>query len=568
MFSKEGSDLGVPARVFPQWMRCTGCDRLATVNAFEYRNRNRFRPDEAIFEHDPCPGRGKGAQPGKKRHPVVSARYLLVCEAGHVDEFPYREWVHRGDVCPKARTPMLAMIDRTTGKGASATVICRSCTASRPMNEAQGEPGRAKLPPCRGRHAHLGTFDPKGCGQGLHLLLVGASNLWFAASESVIVMPRRDPAERRADLADALLAAVGEDKLRRRVADLEMIRDLAEDKVDLANTTDVDLRAAVDAALEPTEETPEQVLQRRRDWDPIDLLVPEWRYLEEDPASERHADDASGLTLSPRRWARGADAPLPEQVSRVLAVDRLRKVNALLGFTRIDQMDRVNDLGTRLAPLTRRPPTWTVATEDRGEGIFLQLDDELVARWERQVTASPLWAQHREAHRRNFDNRRSETAAPDLADSRFPGPRYWLLHTLSHVLIKQMAMSSGYSAASISERIYAWPAADGRPAAAGMLIVTTASDSDGTLGGLVRLSDPTLLGSLLRDALRRAARCSSDPICARRTPQDPEDFLHGAACHACAFASETSCEKANRFLDRRFLLNLGETRLGFFGDPA
>ena len=56
-------------------------------------------------------------------------------------------------------------------------------------------------------------------------------------------------------------------------------------------------------------------------------------------------------------------------------------------------------------------------------------------------------------------------------------------------------------------------------------------------------------------ALRRAARCSSDPVCAMRTPSDPEDFLHGAACHCCSFASETSCEKANRFLDRRFLLD-------------
>ncbi len=56
-------------------------------------------------------------------------------------------------------------------------------------------------------------------------------------------------------------------------------------------------------------------------------------------------------------------------------------------------------------------------------------------------------------------------------------------------------------------------------------------------------------------ALRRAARCSSDPVCAMRTPRDPEDFLHGAACHCCTFASETSCEKANRFLDRRFLLD-------------
>ena len=66
-------------------------------------------------------------------------------------------------------------------------------------------------------------------------------------------------------------------------------------------------------------------------------------------------------------------------------------------------------------------------------------------------------------------------------------------------------------------------------------------------------------------ALKRATRCSSDPICAKRTPKDPEDFLHGAACHCCVMASETSCERANRFLDRRFLINLPGSEVGFFG---
>ena len=131
-------------------------------------------------------------------------------------------------------------------------------------------------------------------------------------------------------------------------------------------------------------------------------------------------------------------------------------------------------------------------------------------------------------------------------------------------------MSCGYGAASLTERIYGWPASPQREAAAGLLICTTASDSEGTLGGLVALSDPDRLEGLVANALRRAGRCSSDPVCAMRTPRDPEDFLHGAACHCCSFASETSCEKANRFLDRRLLLTLpaadSDVVAGFFGN--
>ena len=172
----------------------------------------------------------------------------------------------------------------------------------------------------------------------------------------------------------------------------------------------------------------------------------------------------------------------------------MKKVNAVLGFTRLDEMDRVNDLASRLVKLTRNgKPTWVPATEDRGEGIFLQLDLDAVAAWEQTILATPLWDAHREAHRRNFPRRFSETAKLVDPDTRLPAPRYWLLHTFAHVLIREMAMSCGYGAASLTERIYGWPPSPQREAAAGLLICTTASDSEGTLGGLVALSEPARL---------------------------------------------------------------------------
>ena len=67
-------------------------------------------------------------------------------------------------------------------------------------------------------------------------------------------------------------------------------------------------------------------------------------------------------------------------------------------------------------------------------------------------------------------------------------------------------MHSGYGSASLSERVYSW--GDGgleRPPSAGVLICTTASDSDGTLGGLVRLSQLDVIGAdrAIRAAPRR-----------------------------------------------------------------
>lgn len=129
------------------------------------------------------------------------------------------------------------------------------------------------------------------------------------------------------------------------------------------------------------------------------------------------------------------------------------------------------------------------------------------------------------------------------------------MHTLSHLLLRQVALECGYSSASIRERVYV-----GSPAqpTAGLLLSTAASDSEGTLGGLVALADQKFLGRLLQQALEDAQTCSSDPLCADRLPSSPSDVLHAAACHACLFASETSCESGNRWLHRGVLVNVVE----------
>ncbi len=567
-FSPDGDDLGIPARVFPQWLRCTGCDMLAPLPRFAYENTHPFRPDQARFVHNKCPGRRprggtKKKSSSKRQSPGVPAQHLLTCTNGHLDEFPYDLWVHRGTHCPKVESPALKMREPNLGGNIGSIVECQSCGLTRTMAEGRGRAGREKLPQvCRGRHPHLNAFDAT-CQALPALIMMGASNLWFGSIQSTIVMPRT-AAEEQGALADRLRRELGADKLEKYSTDLGIIRDLADGRVALGGIDDDQLGQIVSEAMAPGE-SEEARLERRANWDPVELLVPEWEYLQQ----ETLEPDADQPDLLVTEVERGPE--LPPGISRVIAVDKMKKINAVLGFTRLDEMDRVNDVARRLVKLTRDgKPTWIPATEDRGEGIFLQLDLDAVAAWEQTVEASALWQAHRQSHRRNFQRRFSETAKAVDPDSRLPSPRYWLLHTLAHILIREMAMTCGYGAASLTERIYGWTASPERRAAAGILICTTASDSEGTLGGLVALAEPRRLQDVVNAALRRMSRCSSDPICAMRTPSDPEDFLHGAACHCCTFASETSCERANRFLDRRFLLSLptaaGELTVeGFFG---
>ena len=99
---------------------------------------------------------------------------------------------------------------------------------------------------------------------------------------------------------------------------------------------------------------------------------------------------------------------------------------------------------------------------------------------------------------------------------------------------------------------------------AGILIYTAAADSDGTLGGLVELGKPENLERIISLALRRTTICSSDPLCSEHDP-GKDRSLHAAACHACVFVAETSCEKGNRYLDRTLLVStFGNSDAAFF----
>src|SRR3954451_3626988 len=119
------------------------------------------------------------------------------------------------------------------------------------------------------------------------------------------------------------------------------------------------------------------------------------------------------------------------------------------------------------------------------------------------------------------------------------------------------------TSASIAERIYSRNPTDGDPMA-GVLVYTSAPDSEGTLGGLCALGEPDKLGRHIRRALEKVGLCASDPLCSEH-PVGGGEKLHGASCHACSFLPETSCERGNKFLDRAALVPTVErTTLSFF----
>jgi hypothetical protein len=145
-------------------------------------------------------------------------------------------------------------------------------------------------------------------------------------------------------------------------------------------------------------------------------------------------------------------------------------------------------------------------------------------------------------------------------------PRFVLIHTLAHLLINELIFACGYSSASLRERLYVSDAPF--RSMAGLLIYTAAGDSEGTMGGLVRMAKPENLWPMMANAICDARWCSTDPVCmdAGEKGQGP-DSCNLAACHGCALLSETSCEEFNRFLDRGLVIGtFDDPSIGYFAD--
>jgi hypothetical protein len=243
----------------------------------------------------------------------------------------------------------------------------------------------------------------------------------------------------------------------------------------------------------------------------------------------------------------------------VVLVKKMREVRALVGFTRIDspqeflpQGDSVVD---RMAPLSKTDPKWVPATEVRGEGLFIQFSESEITKWLSKKPVIDASSSFLSGHKHWRSTRNLDP--PEFG---FPGMRFILLHSFAHALMRQFSLACGYTAASIRERLYSTNEGQSTGPMAGVLIYTVAADSEGTLGGLVDLGKSENLNGHIQQALERSRFCSSDPLCAEHLADSDRYTLHGAACHACLFVPETSCEAGNRYLDRSVLVETVEPR--------
>lgn len=545
--------LKIPAQRFPRWYRQTRTGEMRRFNLHTSRI-------------DKCTGGGRW-------QPV---RFVSVCAAGHLCEFPWKEWID----CQCLGDGDLRLTDRGGSELSSVHIKCLSCPKGSTGNRGRSLAGTTVKPvvargeqssfqragiACPGDRPWLGEgANEKGCTHPLVGALINQTNLYFPRTISAIALPAVNmPSDELAKLQNSIEADQADvigaknywrmGKRRRAVA---AIKDSLEERNIASEDDDIEqiLESMFDSsacslqleAQPPSDPESELLAFRRAEFNVIrDEL--------DDPST------VPDLRVVP------ADVPtlLTPWLSRVTLVEKLKETRVFYGFDRLQQEgNTLADMpDSAMTQLFRDPPTqpqeqWLPAVEVFGEGIYLELDQEHLRDWQSKRAD---WI----ADRINdgFLTRLagiSKALPPEGAVSREWASRYLVVHSLAHILINQLVFECGYSTASLRERLYV--SCDPTAPMAGLLIYTAAGDSEGTLGGLVRLGRSERLGPVMQRALGRASWCSADPVCSEQLGGQGSQRANLAACHACILLPETSCETINQGLDRAMVVGTPDDR--------
>ena len=514
----------IPFVRFPKWAFCPSCRSMTHL---------RDSQSAELPRCESC-GRGKGT-------PLTPMRFVLICGHGHLDDVDWRRWAHRRAESPDqkqcADKDNLAFLTdpKRGGSLASLIVECRTCKARNDLADLPRVQHR-----CRGAQPWIKSADFAECPEGsAYAVQRGATSVHFPHIRSAIDIP---PFSTYSATSDEVLALRGLDEFR-ALLELGPESPLFDIVLDQCAAAGELTRQAIRAEWQ--RQTSGEATRASAPATDAELRAEEWAALrvaqgETDPRDNLQTEVIDHDTV--REVLTQAPGMAPT-VSDLVLVTKLREVRALEGFSRYERLATVP---ADLSGGGRPRMNWRPGIEIFGEGILFGLDHDRLVEWETRTDVRERAAA--------IEEHRCRTAIVD----RLPvaTARFILLHTLAHLLMRELSLVAGYGSASLRERIYADEAEDLR----GALIYTADGDSEGSLGGLVRQGEPSSFAAILAQALLRARWCSLDPICSEMESQGT-DSLSRAACHACALAPETSCEAMNGLLDRGLVIG---QRLGFF----
>lgn len=539
----NGRKNSIPSFRFPCLYYCSNCGYVDLIDRSETAS--------PIFCHV-CSGEGsKGAAK------MIPERFVLICEHGHISDFPVAEFLKsKGqDIDPKKwnehtmdgrKYRFSHQIFRHTNKKSSSLGDISFSLGNGPHSPHFSLAGitvkgamKNILTTCPGERPWLDQSHDKCDVPGSELLVVqrGGSNVWFPQIATSIYLPSSENGQFSSDL----IAAVKKNAEKLKTVYLA------------SGAINESIASFLGFSQTDLENCFEKIILKKAGsvQNAKDQTETEYRFEEFEKLISNYGSDSEDIYVKSLPIAKYSSSlwPFFESVS---LVEKLKETTAFYGFSRL--APRNDPVDTFKTTLSNVPKNWLPAIQNSGEGIFVKFLSSNVEAWAK----NPAIIKRAE----RVEKYRQKSLFYNPGEDFCVTPEFLLIHTFSHLLINQLSKSCGYGSSSLKERLYV-STEEGKKMY-GVLIYTSSSSSEGSLGGLVKQGKPGRLEEIINAAIEEARWCSSDPVCIESKGQGP-DSCNLAACFNCALLPETCCEKGNKYLDRVCLIgSLDNQEIGYF----
>lgn len=508
----------LPAIPFPNYHVCSNvkCSRLFDL-------RDNFVMSDYLKGGPKCPDCSRKSYP---------ARFVVSCQENHLDDFPWRWWAH-GKQDTECKGKLRLWSTGNTSSLDSLYVECE-CKKKKSLRGAMQDSSFENYK-CTGNHPHK-LNEKSNCNEPVIPLQRGASNVYFPALRSAIVIPSNASEDNNLDdfftsvkeVINTYADLIGENWHYKFYSDRLTGHSEFSDAEDfIAKWT----------AYLNSNDSEEEIEYNQ-------IKEAEYRAFTAFDRKVKMGDFEAEVETVPDDFQ--------PYFNRIVKAHRLKEILVLLGFMRNDSPEPdVNEPKKIVWLESDGYENWLPAIEVHGEGIFIEFNHTTISKWLEENSELPKRSEKFSSLYASW----IESKGWEVRDEK--DIVYVMLHTFAHLLIKQLSLQSGYSSVAIKERIYC-----GKNMA-GVLLYTGSTDQEGSLGGLVEMGGIDKLRPLIVDALEEAIFCSNDPSCASLEPSE-DNQLNGCACFACSMVAETSCETGNRLLDRSLLVKTIDSKYSPF----
>lgn len=538
--------LKIPFIRFPRWHYCSRCGHMAKVSIYDSQ-----KPTCSGVSFSS--GRTCNEIAERKRQRLIPVRFIAICPHGHIQDFPFMEWVH-GGTQPEGQHNLRLRAGRSSGALSGIEITC-SCGAYKTMGGAFNEQSLTKIGvTCSGGRPWLGEEVERNntihCGQNLKVVQKGASNVYFSQVRSSIYLPQWEKSVDR-KLVEVLeknwvflTAGMENGNFQRMRFELVAERNFAEEKKELyiEKLLEAATRRISGADNSTTDDSEEKY--RKMEYDAI--LAEAGGENQDFFVTKNQACNYDDIETG------GA---IYTGLTSIGLLHKLRETRAFVGFSRWLPEDGKNLDAKKDFIKLGKSITWLPAMVVKGEGVFFEFNEKRLNKWASKKDI----IDRINSLSKNYNDERIKRGK----EVRNISPQFILIHSFAHLVINQFSYECGYGSSALRERIYCnleFP----NDIMNGVLIYTASGDSEGSLGGLVRQGKPGNLETIVYNAIENARWCSSDPICIDSHGQGPNS-CNLAACHNCALLPETCCEESNMLLDRAMLIGtLDNPEMGYF----